>query len=143
MAKFNPNMLIPAAQVADFAKPGSARTVEQVLLDNINKQKALFLNPEDDGKRNFKIAGETVSFTLRVNNTALVLGQYENNGVTADVREMAVPKANFIEALEYFEGKAKAGEFAAQLATLDQKRTARTDKMRTTRAAKKSEQKPS
>lgn len=141
MSKFNPNMLVPAAKVEDFVKPGAQRSVQAVALDNIAKMKHLFQHPEEDGKRNYKVSGNNVSFTIRVNNTALVLGQYEQDGVTADVREMAVPKANFIDALDYFADKVKAGEFETQLASLDEKRTARTTKMRSTRAAKKAQAK--
>jgi len=139
MSKFNPAMLVPASQVEDFIKPGSQRTVQQVALDNIAKQKHLFQQPDEDGKRHFKVAGNSVSFTIRINNSALVLGQYEKDGVTADVKEMAVPKGNFIEALDYFSDKIKAGEFDGQLNVLSDKRIARTDKMRSTRAAKKAE----
>lgn len=137
MAKFNPALLVPAHVAPEFARKGNKRTVKDVLLDNIGKQKHLFSNPEDDGKRHFKFAGNTVAFTLRVSNSALVLGQYESEGVKADVKEMTVPKANFIEALDYFADKVKAGEFDAQLEGLSVKRDARAAKASETRANKK------
>lgn len=140
MSKFNPTMLKPAVA----ANAASAqRSAKEVALANIAKQAHLFKTPEDDGKRTFKsIDGGRVQFTLRVSNTPLVLGQYEVDGVKADVREMTVPAANFAEALDYFADKLKAGEFDVQLAALDEKKTARTAKLRKTRASKKVEAKP-
>lgn len=140
MAKFNPSLLAPAVA----ANAASAqRSAKEVALANIAKQAHLFKTPEDDGKRTFKsIEGGRVQFTLRVSNTPLVLGQYEVDGVKADVREMTVPAANFAEALDYFADKVKAGEFDVQLAALDEKKTARTAKLRKTRSEKKVEAKP-
>lgn len=140
MAKFNPSLLAPAVA----ANAASAqRTAKEVALANIAKQSHLFSHPEDDGKRTFKaIDGGRVQFTLRVSNTPLILGQYETDGVKADVREMTVPQANFIEALDYFADKVKAGEFDGQLAVLDEKKTARTAATRKTRAEKKVAAKP-
>lgn len=140
MAKFNPSLLAPAVA----ANAASAqRSAKEVALANIAKQAHLFKTPEDDGKRTFKsIEGGRVQFTLRVSNTPLVLGQYEVDGVKADVREMTVPAANFAEALDYFADKVKAGEFDVQLAALDEKKTARTAKLKQTRAGKKVEAKP-
>lgn len=143
MARFDPKLLVPAAQIEGFTKQGAARTVQQVALDNINKMREQFqAGDAAEGKVNFKVVGSSVSFTIRVSNSALVLGQYEKDGVTADVREMAVPKANFPDALDYFADKIKAGEFAAQLEALAEKKATRTSKMRDTRKAKK-EAKPS
>lgn len=135
MTKFNPSLLVPAAAVATSA----ARTAKEVALANIGKQKHLFLHPEEEGKRTFKLSedGKQVSFTLRVSNTPLVLGQYDVDGVKSDVREMSCPKTAFVDALDYFKDKVEAGEFDAQLAALDDKKTARTDKLRQTRATKK------
>lgn len=137
MSKFNPALLVPAAAVVTSA----ARSAKEVALANIGKQKHLFLSPEEEGKRTFKISedGKQVSFTLRVSNTPLVLGQYDVDGVKSDVREMSCPKANFADALDYFKDKVGAGEFDAQLATLNDKKAARTDKLRQTRATKKGE----
>jgi hypothetical protein len=140
MAKFNPALLVPAQQAPEFSKGSAARTVHQVALDNIAKMKEQFqAGDAAEGKLNFKVAGASTSFTIRVNNSALVLGQYEQDGVTADVKEMAVPTANFVDALGYFADKIKAGEFDTQLAALSEKREARTAKMRATRASKKAD----
>lgn len=139
MPKFNPSLLVPANTEAASAQ----RSAKEVALANIDKQKHLFNTPEDEGKRTFKtIEGGRVQFTLRVSNTPLVLGQYEVDGVKVDVREMTVPQANFVEALDYFADKVKAGEFDVQLAALDEKKTARTTKLRKTRQEKKAEAKP-
>lgn len=135
MSKFNPALLVPA--VAE--KTSAARSAKEVALANILKQKHLFLHPEEEGKRTFKVSpdGKQVSFTLRVSNTPLVLGQYDVDGVKSDVREMMVPKANFADALDYFTDKVNAGEFEAQLEAMSVKKAARTDKLRATRASKK------
>ena len=139
MSKFNPAMLVPASLEKNTS---AARSAKDVALANIEKQKHLFNTPEDNGKRTFTVDGNRVAFTLRVSNQALVLGQYEVDGVKADVKEMTVPKANFAEALDYFADKVKAGEFDVQLAALDEKKTARTAKLKQTRAGKKAEAKP-
>jgi len=139
MSKFNPAMLVPASLDKSTS---AARSAKEVALANIEKQKHLFNTPEDDGKRTFTVDGNRVAFTLRVSNQALVLGQYEVDGVKADVKEMTVPKANFAEALDYFADKVKAGEFDVQLAALDEMKTARTAKLKQTRAGKKVEAKP-
>lgn len=139
MSKFNPAMLVPASLDKSTS---AARSAKEVALANIEKQKHLFNTPEDDGKRTFSVDGNRVAFTLRVSNQALVLGQYEVDGVKADVKEMTVPKANFAEALDYFADKVRAGEFDVQLAALDEKKTARTAKLKQTRAGKKVEAKP-
>lgn len=139
MSKFSPSMLVPAAQI-EGVKQGNGRTLTQVALDNINKMKEQFAAGDAaEGKRNFKPVGDKVAFTIRVNNTALVLGTYDEGGVTADVKEMAVPKAHFVEALDFYAERIKVGEFEPQLDALEGKRSARTDKMRSTRAAKRAD----
>lgn len=138
MSKFNPTMLVPAQQAPEFNKAGAGRTVAQVALDNINKMKEQFQAGDGaEGKLNFKVAGEKVAFTIRVSNSALVLERVKVQDTDVDVKEMSVPKANFMDALDYYADRIKAGEYDAQIATLSDKRFARTTKMRTTRAAKK------
>lgn len=143
MAKFSPAMLIPAQNAPEFSKAAASRTLVQVALDNIERMKAEFakvqLGEKLERKANFKIAGERVAFTIRVNNSALVLEQVKVQDTDVDVKEMSVPKANFNDALDYYADRLKAGEYDAQLIALSGKREARTDKMRTTRAAKKAE----
>lgn len=145
MAKFNPALLVPAQQAPEFNKAATGRTVAQVALDNIAKMKEQFARvgkgEKLEGKANFKIAGDKVAFTIRVSNSALVLEQVKVQDTNVDVKEMSVPKANFVEALDYYADRIKAGEYDAQITTLGEKKAARTDKMRTTRAAKKAEPK--
>lgn len=134
MARFSPSMLIPAVAQNTTAQ----RTAKDVALANIDKQKHLFQHPEADGKRTFKaIDGNRTQFTVRVSNQPLVLGQYEVDGVTANVREMTVPTANFAEALDFYADRIKAGEYDLQLQALSDKKMQRTQKLRATRAAKK------
>ena len=137
MAKVNPAMLVPAAQVADFAKNAGARSIKDVALGNIQKMKHLFQHPDEEGKRNFEVKGENVEFTIRVGNTPLVLAQVEGEGGSADVTEMAVPKAAFADAMDFYLDKVKAGEFDAQLKTIGDKRAASRSKGSETRAASK------
>lgn len=138
MSKFSPAMLIPAAQLEGFKS--AARTLHAVALDNINKMKEQHAAGEGaEGKLNFKLVGDKMAFTVRVNNTALVLERVKVQDTDVDVKEMSVPKAHFTDALDYYADRIKAGEYDAQLAALEEKRTARTDKMRSTRATKKAE----
>lgn len=145
MAKFSPAMLVPAQQVSEFSKVAATRTVQQVALDNIERMRAEFAKEQNgetlDRKANFKTIGEKTAFTIRVNNSALVLERVKVQDTDVDVKEMSVPTANFLDALTYYADRIKAGEYDAQLTTLSDKRAARTDKMRTTRAAKKIENK--
>ncbi|MES3097250.1 hypothetical protein [Sphingomonas aerolata] len=138
MTKFSPAMLVPA-QAAGATS--AARSAKGVALANIARMKHLFLNPGEEGKRTFKLSedGKVVSFTLRVSNTPLVLGQYDIDGVKSDVREMTCPKAAFADALDYFTDKVNAGEFDAQLTVMGEKKEARVNKLRATRATRKAE----
>ncbi len=140
MARFDPKMLVPAAQIEGFNKQGAARTVQQVALDNIARMKEQFAAGDAaEGKINFKLSGDRVAFTIRVSNTALVLERTKVQDTDVDVKEMTVPKANFPDALDYYADRIKAGEYDAQLTGLAEKKATRTDKMRTTRAARKAE----
>ena len=136
MAKFNPALLVPAI-AAD--KGSAARSAKDVALANINKMKEQFAAGEAaEGKVNFKpVDGGRLAFTIRVSNTPLVLERTKVQDTDVDVREMTVPAANFTDALDYYADRIKAGEYDAQLATLTEKKTARTEKLRTTRAGKK------
>lgn len=139
---FDPKNLIPAAQVAAFAKNAGTRTTKQVALDNIAKMKELASDPAIEGKRNWKTEGDRTAFTVRVNNTALVLETVEVNGTKVEVREMSAPTKDFVAALDYYKGKIEKDEYKEQLDALAGKREARTSKMRETRASKKTEAKP-
>ena len=140
MAKFNPAMLVPAQQAPEFSKGSAARTVQQVALDNIARMKEQFAAGDAaEGKLYFKVAGEKVAFTIRVSNSALVLERVKVRDTDVDVREMSVPKANFVEALDYYEDRIKGGEYDGQLTALTEKKEQRTTKMRATRASKKAD----
>lgn len=140
MSKFNPSMLVPAAQVEGFNKASGQRTLRQVALDNIDKMREQFAAGDDaEGKLNFRVVEDKIAFTIRVNNSALILERVKVQDTDVDVKEMAAPKAAFTDALTYYADRIKAGEYDAQLATLEEKRASRTDKMRSTRAAKKAE----
>ncbi len=143
MARFDPKLLVPAQQVAEFSKAAATRSVQQVALDNIERMREEFAKVQKgeklERKANFKTAGDKTAFTVRVNNSALVLERVKVQDTDVDVKEMSVPTANFMDALTYYADRIKAGEYDAQLTTLSEKREARTDKMRTTRAAKKAD----
>lgn len=135
MARFDPKLLVPA--IAD--KGSASRTAKDVALSNINKMKEQFAAGEGaEGKLNFKpIEGGRVQFTIRVSNTALVLERTKVQDTDVDVKEMTVPKANFNDALDYYADRIKAGEYDVQLAALTEKKAARTDKLRQTKASNK------
>lgn len=140
MTKFNPSMLVPAQAQAI----SNARSAKDVALGNIAKMKEQYgvvaAGGDAAGKLNFKpIEGGRIQFTIRVSNTALVLERTKVQDTDVDVKEMTVPAANFSDALDYYADRIKAGEYDAQLQTLSDKKEQRTDKLRTTRAAKKAE----
>jgi hypothetical protein len=136
MARFDPKLLIPAI-AAD--KGSAARSAKDVALANINKMKEQFAAGDGaEGKVNFKaIDGGRIQFTIRVSNTPLVLERTKVADTDVDVKEMTVPKANFTDALDWYADRIKAGEYDAQLVTMTEKKAARTDKLRETRAGKK------
>jgi hypothetical protein len=140
MAKFNPAMLIPAISAPEFSKEAAGRSVAQVALDNIAKMKEQFQAGDGaEGKLNFKVAGDKVAFTVRVSNSALVLERVKVQDTDVGVKEMSVPKANFMDALDFYADRIKAGEYDAQIALLTERKENRTTKMRSTRAAKNAE----
>lgn len=136
MAKFDPKMLVPALPAAADA---NKRSTKDVVLANINKMKEqLAAGDGAEGKKNFKpVEGNRIEFTIRVSNTPLVLERVKVQDTDVEVSAMTVPTANFVEALDYYADRIKAGEYDAQLAAMTEKRTARTDKLKQTRAEKK------
>lgn len=137
MAAFNPSMLKPAAQVAEFSKAsGAARTAKQVAIDNIKRQMELTGDAEMEGRRTFEVVGDKAKFSVRVNNTALVLETLKEGDKTAEVTEMSCPAASLKDAFAYYLAKVEAGDFDAQLAKLEDRRGARAAKAAATRAAK-------
>ena len=139
MAKFDPKMLVPALPAAADA---NKRSTKDVVLANINKMKEqLAAGDGAEGKKNFKpVEGNRIEFTIRVSNTPLVLERVKVQDTDVEVSAMTVPTANFVEALDYYADRIKAGEYDAQLATLSEKREARTTKLKATRAKKKAKE---
>lgn len=138
MAKFNPALLVPAQLAPEFSNVSAGRSVQQVALDNINKMKEQFAAGDAaEGKKNFKVSGDRVAFTIRVSNSALVLERVKVADTDVDVKEMTVPQANFVEALDWYADRIKGGEYDAQITALSEKKEARTTKMRETRKNKK------
>lgn len=139
MAKFDPKMLVPALPAAADA---NKRSTKDVVLANINKMKEqLAAGDGAEGKKNFKpVEGNRIEFTIRVSNTPLVLERVKVQDTDVEVSAMTVPTANFVEALDYYADRIKAGEYDAQLATLSEKREARTTKLKAIRAEKKAKE---
>lgn len=136
MAKFNPAMLVPAVAVNAGSAARSAKDVALANIDRMKEQFAAGLAAE--GKRNFQhIDGNRIQFTIRVSNTPLVLERTKVEETEVEVREMTVPTANFTDALDYYADRITAGEYDVQLAALEDKKVARTEKLKATRAAKK------
>lgn len=134
---FDPRSLIPASQVPAFQATSTQRTTKQVALDNIARMKELAADPKLEGRRTFKAQGDRTAFTIRVSNTALVLETVDVSGTKVEVREMTAPTKEFAAALDYYAGRIAGDHYKAQLDALAGKRTARTEKMRETRAGKK------
>jgi hypothetical protein len=128
-------MLVPALP-AD--KATTQRSTKDVALANINKMKEQMAAGEGaEGRKNFKpIDGNRIEFTIRVSNTPLILERTKVVDTEVEVCAMTVPAANFTDALDYYADRIKAGEYDAQLAALTEKKTARTNKLKQTRATK-------
>lgn len=138
MAKFSPALLVPASQIEGFAKTGTQRSVTQVAIDNINKMKEQWAAGDAaEGRKTYKAVGDKVAFTIRVNNTALVLERTKVQETDVEVREMAVPAEHFLAALDFYADRIKGGEYDDQLLALEASREQRTTKLRATRAEKK------
>ncbi|MET0376747.1 MAG: hypothetical protein ABW128_21140 [Rhizorhabdus sp.] len=139
MARFDPKLLVPAV-AAD--KGSAARSAKDVALANINRMKEQHAAGDGaEGKLNFKLVGDRIQFTIRVSNTPLVLERTKVEDTEVEVREMSIPKGNFTDALDYYADRIKAGEYDVQLTAMSEKKAARTDKLRATRAGKKAEAK--
>ncbi|MBM6577138.1 hypothetical protein KCP91_12215 [Microvirga sp. SRT01] len=139
---FDPAKLVPADQVAAFAKVAGARGIKQVAIANIDKQIALLADPAIEGKRTYEVKGDHSAFEVRVNNSAMVLETANVKGTQVEVRKMAVPAKDLKDAFLYYRKRIEAGDYDDQLTKLDTVRNARTDKMRATRATKKAAAKP-
>lgn len=138
MARFDPKLLVPAMLAdADTSK----RTAKSLALASINRMKEQFAAGDGaEGKLNFKtMDGNRIGFTIRVSNTPMVLERTKVEDTEVEVREMSIPKANFVDALDYYADRITSGEYDAQLAEFDAKKALRTEKVKATRASKKAE----
>lgn len=130
MAAFNPAAIKPASKSTEFGQTGNTRAAKDVLLAAIDAQLALYKDPKTEGRRWFTIGKSETMLTLRYGNKALVLKDGE--------KSVVVPNDQFEPAMAYFKEQVGKEAYADQLTELEKGRAARTDKMRATRAEKKS-----
>lgn len=126
-------MVKPAHQVEGFSKSAvnKSRTPAAVVIATIDKQIELFNKPRMEGRRMFRIEGENVAFTVRYANSPLKL--------LGEEKEVAVPKAQFVEVLNAIKADVEKGAFNAQLEQMEKQVKARSAKMGETRRAGKKE----
>jgi hypothetical protein len=129
MAAFNPAAIKPASKSTEFGQTGNTRAAKDVLLTGIDAQLALYRDPKAEGRRWFTIGKSETMLTLRYGNKALVLKDGE--------KSVVVPNDQFEPAMAYFKEQVGKDAYADQLTELEKGRAARTDKMRATRAQKK------
>ena len=129
MAAFNPNAIKPASKSTEFGSTGNARSARDVLLSGIDSQLKLFKDPKAEGRRWFTVGKSETLLTLRYSNRALVLKDGE--------AKVVVPNDQVEGAFAHFKAEVEKGTFADQLTTLEKANEGRRDKMRQTRAAKK------
>lgn len=134
---FDPKLLAPSAAVATLAK-GAPKSVKNIALDSIDRQLALLADPKLEGKRTFRVVGEAAAFSIRVGAQSLELEVFLD-GKPARTREASVPAKVLKDALLYYRGKVDAGDYKDQLDGLADGRTARVEKMRSTRAARRAQ----
>lgn len=121
----------PAHQVAGFEKSkkvGAARTASAVVAASIEKQIDLFNKPRNEGRRTFRVEGDNVAFMIRYANSPLKL--------VGEEKELAVPKAQFVEVLKAIKADVEKGEFKDQLDKIEAQVKARSARMGETRKAK-------
>jgi len=117
----------PAHTVEGFSKAagGKARGAADVLVASIDKQIELFKKPNTEGKRWFTLEGDNVGFTIRYANSALKL--------VGEEKQMAVPKAQFLDVMAGIRADVAKGDFKAQLDTIEGKVRDRSKRMSETR----------
>ena len=125
---FNPSAFKSVSSVADL-KETAKRSARDVVLAAIDRQIALFDDPKADGRRWFKSGATHTAFSIRYANTPLKLKGEET--------QLAVETQLFKDAMVYFAEEIAKGKMDEQLNALEKNRMARTEKARTTRAAKK------
>lgn len=129
MATFNPNIIKAASKSVEFGEQRNVRSAKDVVLQGISRQLELFKDAKAEGKRWFVIGKSETLLTIRYSNKALVLKDGE--------KQVAIPNGQLEAALEYFKGEVAADKYADQLAVMEKANEGRRDKMRATRAAKK------
>jgi hypothetical protein len=124
----------PAHQVEGFEKSkkaGAARTATSVVAATIDKQIELFNKPKAEGRRTFRVEGDQVAFMIRYANSPLKL--------VGEEREVAVPKAQFVEVLNAIKADVEKGAFKDQLDKIEAAVKDRSKRMGETRKGKKAE----
>ncbi len=130
MAAFNPSMIVPASKSNEFAQSAqSERSAKTILLEGIERQVKLYKDPKADGRRWFTVGEKEIAISLRVNNKPLPIVGTET--------KVAVPVAHFEDAMKHFASEVKAGKFDAALADADKAIASRREKLRKTRASRK------
>lgn len=127
----------PAHQVEGFEKTkkaGAARTASAVVAATIDKQIDLFNKPRSEGRRMFRIEGDNVAFMIRYANSPLKL--------VGEEKELAVPKAQFVEVLNAIKADVEKGAFKDQLETIEAQVKSRSARMGETRRNKGKEAAP-
>ncbi|WP_336868404.1 hypothetical protein [Sphingomonas sanguinis] len=116
----------PAHQVEGFAKSkGVARKATSVVAAGIDKQIDLFNKPKAEGRRTFRVEGDNVAFMIRYANSPLKL--------VGEEREVAVPKAQFVDVMNAIKADVEKGAFKDQLDAIEKAIKARSAKMGETR----------
>lgn len=130
-------MVKPAHQVEGFEKAkktGAARTASAVVAATIDKQIELFNKPRTEGRRMFRIEGDNVAFMVRYANSPLKL--------VGEEKEVAVPKAQFVEVLNAIKADVEKGAFKDQLDAIEATVKSRSARMGETRRGKGKEATP-
>lgn len=129
MATFNAALIKPASKSSEFNKQSNTRSAKDVLLAAIDQQIKLFKDVKADGRRWFTVGKSETLLTLRYGNRALVLKDGE--------KYVTIPNDQFEPAMAWFKEQVAKDAYKDQLSELEVSRTARTDKMRATRAERK------
>ncbi|MGN7161791.1 hypothetical protein [Sphingomonas sp. SAFR-052] len=124
---FDPKNLKPA--VRTNASATSDVTARDELLAVIETQLALFAYPKAIGQRLYEVQDNTVTFSLRYGGKALTLLPNET--------KVAVPKDQFVGALEHYKAEAGKGAFDAQLEKYGAASASRKASAKATRESKK------
>jgi hypothetical protein len=142
MAAFTLSALKPAETFEGLGKAdANDRSARATALRNIDTQlglidakkegKRTFWDTVIDGKRSYTGDGNSVGFSVKVGSVKLMLGGTQEPGVA---------KSEFVATLNGIKAAIQAGDLDEQFKKLDGDRSTRTEKMKTTRAAKKAQE---